>query len=713
MHPKFSLSVLFLAVSFAPVAPSTRASDYEPYLPKTSPTRSIVIVDLARDKAGHDWRAVEALVADQIIQGIVNRDSPEKIYFVNNKRRWNGEWNPWPMDSFALKDGMIPVPQTRARLDPQKKFPALSWLLQHYRDRLKGRIRIRSLGEKDERFAGPDGGVMAALTAAGQLDALVVSPELERYLQQEGIDLPLLEDTTALHDHLEAFTWAYDHFFRSTTTRKFVGKLSWNNFGNFPPRFAPTTIDYFIANRAFILDLNANVPAESAAMTRLLNSANYVPGTPVLGDIDWETTELDRIAELGYFFNFMVDGPNYTVTSSFPSDPARISTPAFPRAAPVTPDTVYVAFYVTDGDNLSFSYYVHSEAWMTSPAAGQTPIGWSYNPLLFDLFPTQLEWFSKHNHGQTFELVSNFNNGRPAKTSSTPAVQGFERFAALLRNYLDHTNGVFPSINNLGDPVTAGRLYQALSAPRFGFSGYARVLPDEPWRTTAPAWQLLPNGTPTTELIGATQREATPDGIAQQIQTIAAGAPAHQPLFLLAGAGESGFSGDSAQLAANIKTRLNAAPGRHRFEFLRPVDLATTWLASQGLPHPEVFEAETLEQRGFDTRSQANASGGVAILFPKASQSLVIPSVATKIQCIAVRYTNPSGRALSLGIYSDDHRLATITCAPTPDLDTYARAEVRLPAALANATLTLRGDESASGPADPHSALLDQISCEP
>lgn len=699
-------SIFFAAALFAA---SARADSYVPHLPKTTPATSIVVVDLAKDKSSHDWRAVEALVAAQVIQGIVNRDSAEKIYFVNNKRRWNGEWNPWPMDEFALKDGLIPVRQTRAALDEKKEFPALSYLLRHYAKKLKGKIRMPSLGDKDERFAGPDGGVMAALTAAGQLDALVVSPHIDAYLEGEGIALPLLEDTTRLTDHLAAFEWAYAKYFRPATTRQLIGKLSLNNFGNFPPRFAPTTIDYFIASRAFILDLNANSPAESAAMTRLLNPDNYPSGTPVLGDIDWEVTELDRISELGYFFNFMVDGPNYSVTSSFPSMPDRISTPTFAKSAPLDPCGVYVAFYVTDGDNLSFSYYVHRSAWRTSPTAGQVPIGWSYNPLLFDLFPTQLEWLSKNNYSHAFELVSNFNNGRPYLPSSAPAAAGFARFVSLLRNYLDHTNGIFTSINNLGDQDTASRLYRELTTPLFAFSGYAGRDPKAP-----PTWQVLPSGAPSTGLIGATQREATPDAIAGQIQSLAASATPERPLFLLAAAGDSGHSGDSVQLVADIKSRLTATAGDRHYYFLRPVDLAETWLASAGLENSETFEAENLPHQGLAVVPQRNASGGLATSAPLMRSETLQFSVRRESHIVEVRYTNPSPRIVQCGVYADGQRLATMRFLTTPDADTYARLTIPTLNIRRDATLSLLCDESdAAANTGAGPALLDQLRVAP
>ena len=49
------------------------------------------------------------------------------------------------------------------------------------------------------------------------------------------------------------------------------------------------------------------------------------------------------------------------------------------------------------------------------------PIGWSFNPQLVELFPTLLQWHSRHSCGGRFELVGDWcdGTGLPDSVGST------------------------------------------------------------------------------------------------------------------------------------------------------------------------------------------------------------------------------------------------------------------------------------------------------
>ena len=66
-------------------------------LPKTSPCEKILVVDVSYDKKYKTWEAKEALIVITVIQGIVNRNSGEKIYLINFPNEHF--WEPSPTDA--------------------------------------------------------------------------------------------------------------------------------------------------------------------------------------------------------------------------------------------------------------------------------------------------------------------------------------------------------------------------------------------------------------------------------------------------------------------------------------------------------------------------------------------------------------------------------------------------------------------------------------
>lgn len=134
-HRLFAASLLTLALCLANAAQSAAAA-YQPSLRKVSPTRSILIVDLAKEHAegtngSLQYETLEAYLAIRAIQGIVNRDSDEKVYLLNSPSGYfeqGGGWHAPPLDQWALDEGMLPVPRTLATLDTAKRWPALSYL---------------------------------------------------------------------------------------------------------------------------------------------------------------------------------------------------------------------------------------------------------------------------------------------------------------------------------------------------------------------------------------------------------------------------------------------------------------------------------------------------------------------------------------------------------------------------------------------------------
>lgn len=102
-----------------------------------TPTKSLVIVDLQNDD-------IEGQVAAIGLQGIVNRDSEQKIYVMNSRCKDNhGGWKTGPHDmaqmgQFWLDRVLKDIPQETLTLDATKSNPGFSALVEQYKKHIKG-----------------------------------------------------------------------------------------------------------------------------------------------------------------------------------------------------------------------------------------------------------------------------------------------------------------------------------------------------------------------------------------------------------------------------------------------------------------------------------------------------------------------------------------------------------------------------------------------
>ena len=102
-----------------------------------TPTRSLVVVDLQNDN-------IEGQVAAIGLQGIVNRDSEQKVYVMNSRCKDNhGGWKIGPtamaqMGQFWLDRVLTDIPQETLTLDKTKTNPAFTAMVERYKDKIKG-----------------------------------------------------------------------------------------------------------------------------------------------------------------------------------------------------------------------------------------------------------------------------------------------------------------------------------------------------------------------------------------------------------------------------------------------------------------------------------------------------------------------------------------------------------------------------------------------
>jgi len=530
---------------------------YTPIFPKTVPCTGIIVIDLAKDKSYKTWEAKEALMAATVIQGLVNRTSPEKIYFVNYPNEHF--WNPPATDLQQIEtEGFFPVKHTYAKLPMEKKYPALSYLLSNYSSYIEGKVLYPSLSDTV-----CDGAVMAAVTVCGQTDSIPVSSAIDEYIKGEGYNFALKEDTSVFTNNIDAFDWAKKNYFTDKTTKAFIGQHSYTAFGGKVHNQFPIMYDYFISHRAFVFCLNGNVEEEKCKLPEILNTDCYPLATPVIGLPVDEQAGLTTIENNGYFFS-IANVQNMSCTCAFPSDPARLHPQPEPNAVSVEDNTVYVAFYVTDGDSMGFTTVFHYNDMKNLPGAGKLPIGWSVNPTLLDLYPSLMEWTWKYAPGN-YEMISDWNDqnyGTLRKSNQ----EAWEIYCDKMQEYLGPM-GLYTA-NDFEKDVYFARKVK----PFYLIQGYTGT-------NGCPSEFKMVGDTVVSYITGVTQiKDAAL--IEYDIRNNADNTSGNQPVFLLVAVGDGRAAYGGGEITLKVKEvmdRLNSAPGERKYVFLKPKDLAATW----------------------------------------------------------------------------------------------------------------------------------------
>lgn len=652
------------------------AMAYAPTLQKVSPTKAIIIVDLAKERAagmapGTQYDALEAYLAIIAIQGIVNRDSEQKVYLLNSPAGFDarGGWTSPPLDQWALDDGMLPVPHAQATLDATKRWPALSYLAHTYRRLLKGVVRIPHITWQSGS-AVFDSQLAAAITAAGQTDGVIASPAVEAYLREEGLTLNPVADVTALTGPVDAYLWTRAHYFTPRTNRSAVALLTSASSATFN-----NSCDYYIATRTFCTSCDPY--GYSYYFLNLLHA--YPPATCIMTKGE-SGAEIDAVERVGHFMCIQT-GANLSVHSGFPSDAAAFPTIPPPAPQPIDPNGVYVAFYMTDGDSAYQSNWAQWVLQRQSAQFGKAPLAWSITPTFVDLFPHLVARRGAQELASpaTFEVVADMHDGGHPKTPAGEAAYG-----RMYREKLQVTHGIFTTINPFWahyDPILRD-LHATLVI--HGYAGGTNGS-SEPWFTMQDGRML--NTFPT----GGTQNNCNPDEMYRALHYVVDHTPAGTPVFAIVIAGTCSANNLDAVPSPDANVRVQTVlarcqaegPGRTYYPLL-PRQLAATWRERHNL----ALGCAVSSSAG-DARQVVDGLDQTAWAVPRGAQWIQadLGKVTTFDEVDVVWHTAPA-RGYQLSV-SDDGKLWTALHAvgeanPVPATrGRYVRVACNGPAALA------------------------------
>jgi hypothetical protein len=218
-----------------------------------------------------------------------------------------------------------------------------------------------------------------ATSMAGPRKALVTSAALLPRLTAAPYNLPVLDDLRgrfasklAVYEHLRDELWP-------TLGHRVLVGLS--------PQFHKAALrEYVTAIGAAVIWLDPLVPAERAILDDLLDDMD--PGDSYLGWWPDEGPGVDAASRLGVPTIASDYATNLTVHSGMPRDIAIRGVPPKPRLA----NRIYVAFILSDGDNLQYVEHLMRKLW-NDPGRGHVPIGWTVSPAMVDAMPGALSYY--------------------------------------------------------------------------------------------------------------------------------------------------------------------------------------------------------------------------------------------------------------------------------------------------------------------------------
>lgn len=294
-------------------------------------------------------------------------------------------------------------------------------LVDKYKNELKGVILYNP--EKSAHY------LNLASTVAGLEDAIPVTPQLYDLLKQQNIQLPVIADFTKLPytKATEIYEYMYEHYWNRCTHRLLV---------SLPPQRGFTR-DLAVASGAAIVWLDAREWTENTVLRKFLKAMK--PGESMV--TGWFAEERSGIGLATEYGLSTIPSDFYENTTVYAGMRQQIQYPEVPKM-PVLENKIYLALYMSDGDNVQYCQHAMSELW-DKKGRGIIPINWTISPGLVDFGPgllnhyyntaTANDFFASGPSGMGYSLIYDAHNYLWNATSGAD----FTPYAKLTQQYLE------------------------------------------------------------------------------------------------------------------------------------------------------------------------------------------------------------------------------------------------------------------------------------
>jgi hypothetical protein len=249
--------------------------------------------------------------------------------------------------------------------------PADKWsLITKYRSELSGVIVY------DDNQ--PDTMNLATMMAVSR-KALVIAPSQISVLTAAPYNLPILVDLRGQYSSkLAVYQSLFNNYWPGLTHKVLIGLN--------PQAQLAAAREYATALRAATVWLDPRVPAESTLLNSFLSSMGA--GNVYMGWWPEEGSGVTAASQYGIATVASDWSSNLTVHSGMP----RTVTPKPMPAKPALQNKIYVAFILSDGDNLQYVEHLMRKLW-SNPDRGSVPMGWTVSPAMLDAMPGALNYY--------------------------------------------------------------------------------------------------------------------------------------------------------------------------------------------------------------------------------------------------------------------------------------------------------------------------------
>ena len=221
--------------------------------------------------------------------------------------------------------------------------------------------------------------VNLAARLAKDYNALIASPDLLTRLKSDPYNFRILLDLRGqFTNSLQIYQHIFDNYWEKTDKHVLIG------LG--PKHHKSSLREYAIALGAAVIWLDPKIYAESVLLNKFLESmpagANYMGWWPE------EQPGVDRVSNYG----IATIASDYCTNLTFHSGMPRLIEPHPMPAKPNLENKIYVAFIISDGDNLQYVEHRMRRFW-NDPNRGSVPIGWTVSPAMVDAMPGALNYY--------------------------------------------------------------------------------------------------------------------------------------------------------------------------------------------------------------------------------------------------------------------------------------------------------------------------------
>ena len=262
--------------------------------------------------------------------------------------------------------------------------------------------------------------VNLATVLAKDRKALIASPDLLSKLTAAPYNLPVLLDLRGQYSSkLQVYQALYNTYWPNLDHRLLIGLN--------PEVHKAALREYATALGAAVIWLDPDVAAESTLLNSFLSSmpagANYMGWWPEEGP------GVQRASTYGIATVASDWATNLTVHSGMPR---TVNLKPMPPK-PALQNKIYVAFILSDGDNLQYVEHLMRKLW-SNPDRGAVPIGWTLSPAMLDAMPGALNyyWQSSTNNDNLISGPSGYGYAYP---NSWPSQSSLNQFAAKTEDY--------------------------------------------------------------------------------------------------------------------------------------------------------------------------------------------------------------------------------------------------------------------------------------